>query len=158
MCQIFPVRFVPYDLADGRERYISCYREAWRGVHGSLAGLNETACWLAAADRARRFPGSLLEARWEDRFAGVLSMDDKRERRAGWIAFCYVVEDLRGRGIGRAMIRKAEERYAARGYRRLRLSVAPNNPAVGFYEKLGFRRVGTEPGAFEDLYVMEKEL
>jgi ribosomal protein S18 acetylase RimI-like enzyme len=156
--QIFPVRFVPYDLSEGREKYLSCYRKAWRGVHGSLAGFNETACWLAAAERAGRYPGSLLEARWEDRFAGVLSMDDKRERKAGWIAFCYVEEALRRRGIGRAMIRKAEERYVSRGARSLRLSVAPGNPAVAFYEKLGFRRVGTEPGAFEDLYVMEKEL
>ena len=61
-------------------------------------------------------------------------------------------------GIGRAMVEKAAERYASQGRRYLRLTVAPKNPAVGFYEKLGFRRAGTEPGALEDLYIMEKEL
>ena len=141
MSQIFPVCFIPYDLARGMERYLSCYRDAWRGAHGSLAGFNETACSLAAADRLKRDPGSLLE-----------------ERRAGWIAFCYVAEELRGRGIGRAIIARAEERYAAQGRRFLRLSVAPGNPALAFYEKLGFRRAGAEPGALEDLYIMEKEL
>ncbi len=158
MSQIFPVCFVPYDLARGRERYLSCYRDAWRGAHGSLAGFNETACSLAAADRVKRDPGSLLEVRWGDRFAGILAMDDRRERRAGWIAFCYVAEELRGRGIGRAVIARAEERYAAQGRRLLRRSVAPGNPALAFYEKLGFRRAGAEPGALEDLYIMEKEL
>ena len=63
-----------------------------------------------------------------------------------------------GRGIGRAIIARAEERYAAQGRRFLRLSVAPGNPALAFYEKLGFRRAGAEPGALEDLYIMEKEL
>ena len=158
MGQIFPVRFVPFDLESGRERYLACYRDAWRGAHGSLAGFNETACWLAAAERGRKWPGSLLEARWEDRFAGIVAMDDRREKKAGWIAFLYVPEALRRRGIGRAMMEKAASRYAAMGRCSLRLSVAPANPAVAFYEKLGYRRVGTEPGALENLYVMEKEL
>lgn len=158
MGQIFPVRFISYDLTDGRERYLACYRDAWRGAHGSLAGFNETACWLAALDRGRKHPDTLLEVRWQDQFAGILVMDDRRERKAGWIAFCYVVEALRRHGIGRAMVEKAAERYASQGRRYLRLTVAPKNPAVGFYEKLGFRRAGTEPGALEDLYIMEKEL
>ena len=158
MSRIFPVCFVPYDFAEGKERYLACYRDAWRGAHGSLAGFNETACALAAADRIRRDPGSLLEVRLGDRFAGILAMDDRRERRSGWIAFCYVAKELRRRGVGRAMISRAEERYAAMGRRYLRLTVAPANPALAFYEKLGFRRAGTEPGATEDLYVMEKEL
>ena len=34
-------------------------------------------------------------------------------------------------------------------------TVAPENPALGFYEKAGFTRVGTEAGALGDLLVME---
>ena len=56
------------------------------------------------------------------------------------------------------MMEKAASRYAAMGRRSLRLTVAPGNSALAFYEKLGFRRVGAEPGALEDLYVMDKEL
>ena len=40
----------------------------------------------------------------------------------------------------------------------MRLTVAPGNPALGFYERLGFVRVGSEAGALEDLYVMEQKL
>ena len=158
MRQIFPVLFVPYDLIGGKEQYLACYRDAWQGAHGSLAGFNETSCWLAAVDRGRKSPGSLLEARWGEQFAGIIAMDDARNRKTGWISFCYVAEPLRRRGIGRAMLARAEERYATQGRRAVRLSVAPANPAVGFYEKLGYCRVGTEPGALEDLYVLEKEL
>ena len=158
MDQIFPVRFVPFDFVGGRERYLACYRDAWRIAHGSLAGFNETACWLAAAERGTKYPGSLLEVRWEDDFAGVLAMDDRREKKTGWIVFCYVTEAYRRRGIGRAMLQRAAERYAAMGRRALRLTVAPGNPAVGFYERLGFRRVGSESGALEVLFVMEMEL
>lgn len=158
MSQIFPVRFGPMDLSESAARYLECYRDAWRAAHGSLAGFDEKACLRGAAERAARYPGSLLEARWEDRFAGVLAMDDGRRWDPGWIAFCYVAEGYRRRGIGRAMIRKAAERYAAMGRQSLRLTVAPGNPALGFYEHLGFCRAGTAPGALEDLYVMELEL
>ena len=158
MSQIFPVRFVPMDLRDSAARYLACYRDAWRAAHGSLAGFDEKACLMGAAARAERYPGSLLEVRWEDRFAGVLAMDDGRRKDTGWIAFCYVAEEYRRRGIGRAMIEKARERTSAQGRLALRLTVAPKNPALGFYERLGFRCVGTEPGALEDLYVMESEL
>ena len=36
-----------------------------------------------------------------------------------------------------------------------RAIVAPENPALGFYERAGFVRVGTETGALGDLMVME---
>ena len=158
MSQIFPVRFVPMDLNDSAARYLECYRDAWRVAHGSLAGFDEKACLMGAASRAARHPGSLLEARRGDDFAGVLAMDDQRKKDIGWIAFCYVAEAYRRQGIGRAMIEKAAARYAAMGRRALRLTVAPENPAVAFYERMGFRCTGTEPGALEDLYVMELEL
>ena len=139
--------------------YLACYRDAWLGAHGSLAGFNETACRLAVLDRAKKHPGSVLEVLGADGgFAGYLAMDDRREKKAGWIAFLYVPEGLRRMGIGRAMMEKAASRYAAMGRRSLRLTVAPGNSALAFYEKLGFRRVGAEPGALEDLYVMDKEL
>ena len=159
MGQIFPLRFVPMDPAQYPGLYLACYRNAWQGAHGSLAGFNETACRLAVLDRARKHPGSVLEVRGADgEFAGFLAMDDRRDKKAGWIVFLYVPEELRGRGIGRAMLEESASRYTAMGRRVLRLTVAPGNSALAFYEKLGFCRIGSEPGALEDLYVMEKEL
>ena len=160
MGQIFPVRFVPYDLETGKERYLDCYRDAWTGAHGSLAVFDENAAWNAAVSRAAADPDCLLEARTEDGFAGVLAMDDRRGRGLGMggIAFCYVVPELRGRGIGTQLIRRAEEHFRALGRKRLRLTVAQNNPAREFYRSLGFVRTGYEPGALEDLLVMERRI
>ena len=158
--QIFPVRFVPYDLETGQERYLDCYRDAWTIAHGSLAGFNENAAWDAAVSRAEADTDSLLEARTEEGFAGVLALDDRRGRilGMGWIAFCYVVPELRGYGIGTQLIRRAEEHFRALGRKRLRLTVAQGNPAREFYRRLGFVRMGWEPGALEDLLVMERRI
>ncbi len=152
--------FVPFDMTGGRERYISCYRDAWRIAHGSLSGFDEYACWRGALIRAAESPGCILEMRCLSEFAGVLALDDRRGSRKGlgWIAFFYVVPALRGRGLGLALLDRAREHFAALGRHAVRLTVAPTNPALGFYEKTGFRRVGTEPGALEDLFVMEMTL
>ena len=154
------LRFAPYDTANGRERYLNCYRDAWRIAHGSLAGFDPGACWRGALLRAEHAPDALTAAWLGEEFAGVLALDDRRGswRGLGWIAFCYIVPALRGRGYGAALISRAEEHYRALDRKALRLTVAPGNPALGFYKKQGFVPAGTERGALEDLYVMEKEL
>ncbi len=160
MGQIFPLCFTAMDVASGRERYLACYRDAWRGAHGSLTGFDERAIWRSAVMRAQKSPDALTEAWLEDSFAGVIALDDQRGRwyGAGWIAFCYVAPEHRGKGVGRALIERAAGHYRALCRRTLRLTVAPGNPAVDFYKHLGFTAVGTEPGAVEDLIVMERGL
>ena len=152
--------FVPYDTIGGRERYIACYKDAWRTAHGSLEGFSEDLCWHAARVRAADSPDSLTEMRVNGKFAGVLCLDDRagRFRRIGWVAFCYVVPELRRRGLGRAMLDHAAAHYRARGRRALHLTVAPGNPALQFYEHLGFICIGSQPGALENLFLMEKKL
>ena len=152
--------FVPYDTLSGRERYIACYEDAWRTAHGSLRGFQPDSCWRAALIRASEDAEALTEMRSDGRFAGLLALDVRRGgyRGIGWIALCYVVPELRGRGLGTALIERAGETFRERGRRFLRLTVAPGNPALTFYQKLGFSRVGTEAGAFEDLFVMERKL
>ena len=78
-----------------------------------------------------------------------------RERGIGWIAFLYVVPELRGHHCGIQLVGTAAIRFRQLGRRAMRLTVAPENPALGFYEKAGFVRVGTEAGALGDLLVME---
>ena len=152
--------FAPFDTLAGRSRYIACYEDAWRIAHGSLRGFLPDSCWTAALIRASEDRDALTEMRVDGRFSGVLALDVRRGRSGGigWIAFCYVVPELRGKGLGKALIGRAAEIFRARGRDLLRLTVAPGNPALGFYEKLGFVRAGTEAGALEDLYVMERKL
>jgi predicted GNAT family N-acyltransferase len=68
-----------------------------------------------------------------------------------------VINDLQGKGIGRALMQFAENLARDRGYRRITMHARKN--ALGFYEKMGYRKIGDE---FEEItiphFVMEKEL
>ena len=68
-----------------------------------------------------------------------------------------VVNDVQGKGIGRALMQFAENLARDRGYNRITMHARKN--AVGFYERMCYRKVGEE---FEEItiphIVMEKEL
>src|SRR3954465_5060017 len=68
-----------------------------------------------------------------------------------------VINDLQGKGIGRALMQFAENLARDRGYKRITMHARRN--ALGFYEKMGYKKIGKE---FNEItiphYVMEKEL
>lgn len=68
-----------------------------------------------------------------------------------------VMNDLQGKGIGKALMQFAENIARDRGYRKITMHARKD--ASGFYEKMGYRRQGDE---FKEItiphYVMEKEL
>ena len=68
-----------------------------------------------------------------------------------------VLNDLQGKGIGRALMNFAENLARDRGYRIVRMHARVN--AVGFYEKVGYKVRGDK---FVEVtiphYVMEKQL
>ena len=68
-----------------------------------------------------------------------------------------VVDDVQGKGIGRALMQFAENLARDRGYKRITMHARKN--AVGFYEKMGYKKFGSE---FMEItiphVVMEKEL
>ena len=68
-----------------------------------------------------------------------------------------VMNDLQGKGIGKALMQFAENLARDRGYKRITMHARKD--ASGFYEKMGYRRKGDE---FKEItiphYVMEKEL
>ena len=68
-----------------------------------------------------------------------------------------VINDLQGKGIGRALMQFAENLSRDRGYRKITMHARKN--AIGFYEKMGYKKKGEE---FEEVtiphYVMEKNL
>jgi GNAT superfamily N-acetyltransferase len=64
------------------------------------------------------------------------------EGRAGiWLEDLYVTPEARRSGLGRALIADLAALAVARGFRRLDLSVLDWNPARGFYERLGIKRL-----------------
>ena len=68
-----------------------------------------------------------------------------------------VMNDLQGKGIGKALMQFAENLARDRGYKRITMHARRN--ASGFYEKMGYKKIGKE---FEEItiphFVMEKEL
>ena len=57
----------------------------------------------------------------------------------GWLYRVAVTPAQRRHGVGRAMVRAAEERLRARGCPKINLQVEGSNRAVvGFYERLGY--------------------
>jgi predicted GNAT family N-acyltransferase len=68
-----------------------------------------------------------------------------------------VVDDLQGKGIGRVLMQFAENLAHDRGFKRIKMHARKN--AIGFYEKMGYKRIGDE---FLEItiphYVMEKQL
>lgn len=68
-----------------------------------------------------------------------------------------VLNDLQGKGIGKALIQFAENLARDHGYRKITMHA--RKPALGFYKKMGYKVKGEE---FEEItiphYIMEKEL
>jgi predicted GNAT family N-acyltransferase len=92
----------------------------------------------------------------DDRMLGccMLVEEDPQTVRLRQMA---VINDLQGKGIGRALMQFAENLARDRGYKKITMHARKN--ALGFYEKMGYRRISDE---FHEItiphYVMEKEL
>ena len=57
----------------------------------------------------------------------------------GWVYYLAVAEDVRGRGVGRAMMRAAERWAVANGAPKMYLMIRTDNAALsGFYEAIGY--------------------
>src|SRR5262245_36309528 len=83
----------------------------------------------------------------------IVEMDARKAR----LRQMAVLNNLQGKGIGRALIQFAENLARDRGFQKITMHA--RKTAVGFYEKLGYRVCGQE---FEEVtiphYVMEKLL
>ena len=68
-----------------------------------------------------------------------------------------VLNTVQGKGIGRSLMQFAENIARDRGYKKITMHARKN--ALGFYEKMGYKKVGDE---FTEItiphYSMEKEL
>ena len=153
--------FAPFDPAQEEDRqfYLACWEEAWQGLYGSLDRWDGAVCLDKAYQVWQEDPQSLTVAMTGSRRAGVLQLDPQRgaAEKKGFVSFLYLTPEQRHNGVGVQLIGKAVSVYRPRGRDKLQLTCSEtNHAALSFYEKYGFRRTGTAPGAYGTLYEMEK--
>ncbi len=102
------------------------YGEAWTRPQ-CLGMLSLPGVWLTIA-RLNGDPAGFALAR---------VMGDEAE-----LLLLATVPEVRRLGVGGALMRSAMEEARLRGAKRLYLEVRSNNDAIGFYETLGFHKVG----------------
>ena len=87
-----------------------------------------------------------------DRVLGSATMGPNRPGRGAHVATASFMVDPahQGRGVGRALGEHVVARAREAGYRAIQFNavVETNRPAVALWQSLGFRIVGTVPGAF----------
>ena len=101
--------------------------------------------------------GNLLMGAYEDEQMLGCCMLVEEEPETVRLRQMAVLNDLQGKGIGKALMQFAENLARDRGYKRITMHARKN--ALGFYEKMGYKKIGEE---FQEItiphYVMEKEL
>jgi GNAT superfamily N-acetyltransferase len=125
--------------------HVQSWREAYRGLipQPYLDRLS-----LPAHERQwrRSFAegGWAFVAEWEQRPVGFASGGLSRTRRdvTGELYVLYVLQSCHGCGVGRALFDACHYELARCGHRGLLVWVLADNPARGFYERLGGEPAG----------------
>lgn len=80
--------------------------------------------------------------------AVVVREERKKARHRAHLFSVYVAPEARRSGVGQALVEAAIEAARELGAEQLELAVSAGNaPALGLYERLGFRRWGLQPRA-----------
>jgi phosphinothricin acetyltransferase len=154
------------DLAGILEIYNDIIRHSTAVFSDAPVTLDERAAWLAAR-RERGFP--VLVATDDGNVLGFASFGDFRGQ---WSGYRYTVEhtvhvhaDVRGRGVGRALVEALIPRARALGRHVMIGGIdAGNLDSILFHQRLGFERaghfreVGRKFGRWLDLVFMQRWL
>ena len=87
---------------------------------------------------------------------------DEARTDAAWLISMWVAPEVRGRGVGEALIAAVVEWARASGARRLLLDVGDHNrPAIALYARMGFEpngRTGALPAPRSHIREHQREL
>lgn len=153
-------RYKPMDLISDKERYLKYRLDGWMAVHGRMDGFSESYYDLALKHQ-KDHPMAVMEVYLKDEPAGLLELDIKSGDNEGYggIAFYYLRENYRDKGLGVQLLGQAISVYRPMGRDRLRLHVAEENSRANhFYRKYGFKTIGQTKGALGTLYMMDKDI
>ena len=153
--------FAPMALPEEEALYTRAYSETWLASHGNLNGFAPALYLGSAAQRVRQDPACLVKIYYGEDLAGLLELDPERgsDDNAGWISLLWVEEHMRGRRFGAQLIGQAVSYFRKKNRGRLRLHVSRTNAAaIGFYEAMGFEKIGTAEGVGGQLYLMQMDI
>ena len=155
------LRIVPMDIKKDAELYINSYRDSWKSAHGTLKGFSGEPYLRDAEKAMKKNPLSLMKSCYGEEFAGIIELDTARaaDKGAGWISLIYLTPDFRGHNMGIQLVGHAVSVYRRLGRSSLQLHVSEDNKAaLAFYDKFGFKHIGTEDGNLCPLKLMELKL
>lgn len=66
------------------------------------------------------------------------SRDQFTDKMNGFIYELFVLEEFRGNGVSKQLVRTAVDELRQNGYSEVRLSAYAGNQAIKLYEKMGF--------------------
>lgn len=139
--------------------YYAARKDAWQDIHGSLRNFDGVGFLQDARRNWEENPKALMLAKMEQEPAGLIQMDLSRyaSEGVGYIPFVYLLPQYRRKGLGVQLIGQAVSTFRPLGRTRLRLRCAPDNEAAQrFYQRYGFRKIGTAEGTRTPLDLLEK--
>ena len=140
-------------IREAEKKDIPALRELWNAIVRSgdafpqmeLLRVDEAAAFFAG----QSFTGV---AERDGELIGLYILHPNNVGRCAHLANgSYAVrEDMRGRGVGEALVRHSLLKARELGFRVLQFNAVTesNRTAIGLYEKLGFIRLGSVPGGF----------
>lgn len=130
-------------------RAVGSEREGWLITDGAWRGTSDERRYLKSL---RRYPhAAVFVAETDEGIVGRLSIARDAHPASAHVADfgLMVAHGRRRQGIGTALIEEAIRWARGSGIHKLELHVFPHNePAIGLYEKLGFRREGYRRGHY----------
>jgi ribosomal protein S18 acetylase RimI-like enzyme len=105
-----------------------------------------------------RFPDGYLHVWRGDEVVGQLEMQIRDAPQIGYVNLFYLIEPLRGVGLGGQLQDRAVTFMQHHGVKTMQLSVSPSNVrALAYYRKHGWRNAGPRPGR-ADVVLMERDV
>lgn len=111
-------------------------------LDGISVGGRET-LWRTHMETPGSFPMNVAEV--DGKIIGIAAAGKSRELEFGYeamIYLIYILEESKGLGIGRKLMRAMKQDLEADGFTRVMLWVVDKNPSRKFYEHLGGKELG----------------
>ncbi len=108
--------------------------------------------------RTAKFRDGYVHVWRGDEIVGQMEMQILDAPRRGYVNLFYLVEELRGSGLGGELQKYAMQFMRRHGVDTAQLSVSPTNTeALAYYRKHGWRDLGLRPGR-DDVHLLERDV